>query len=153
MNETENQGKKYLLILPCSKRKKRASNISAIELYDGPFYRLVRKNKPENLDILILSAKYGLIRCDEKISYYEHKMTAKRAEELKNDVNIKLEESLKNNHYKSIFINLGRLYMLALGSKKIFNRYNVYWAEGQIGERLHHLKSWLELIVAEGKGT
>ena len=140
----------YLLILSCSKRKKRISNTYAIDLYDGPFYRMVRKNKPQNMDILILSAKYGLIRYNENISYYEQIMTSKRAEELGNDVYIRLEKILKNNHYDYVFINLGKTYALALEKcKEMLSRYNVYWANGQIGERLHQLKNWLESIGTE----
>lgn len=148
------QGKRYLLILPCSKRKKKFSNVYAIDLYDGPFYRMVRKSKPENLDILILSAKYGLIRYNEKISDYEQIMTVERAEELTNDVYIKLKEILKMNHYDHVFINLGRTYAIALKkSKTMLSRHNVYLANGQIGERLHQLKNWLKSISAEVEGT
>jgi predicted RNA-binding protein len=155
MNEKwKNQGKKYLLILPCSKRKKRISNAYAIDLYDGPFYRMVRKNKPENLDILILSAKYGLIRYNEKISDYEQIMTVERAEELANSVYIKLKEILKMNHYDHVLINLGKTYVIALEkSKTMLSRYNVYWANGQIGERLNQLKNWLESICAGVEGA
>lgn len=155
MNEKwKNQGKKYLLILPCSKRKKRISNAYAIDLYDGPFYRMIRKNKPENLDILIISAKYGLIRYNEKISDYEQIMTVERVEELANDIYVKLKEILKMNNYDHIFINLGKTYALTLErSKTMLSRYNVYWANGQIGERLHQLKNWLESIGAEVEGA
>jgi len=85
-NENGNARKKYLLILPCSKRKKPVSKAQALELYDGPFYRVVRKAKPQNLDILILSAKYGLISSNESISYYDQMMTAERAEELASEI-------------------------------------------------------------------
>ena len=128
------------------------SNAYAIYLYDGPFYRMIRKNKPENLDILILSAKYGLIKHNEKISNYEQIMTVERAKELANSVYIKLEEIFKINYYDQIFINLGKTYLIALEkSKTMLSRYNVYWANGQIGERLHQLKNWLESINAEGE--
>jgi len=155
MNERwKNKGKKYLLILPCSKRKKRISNAYSIDLYDGPSYRMVRKNRLENLDILILSAKYGLIRYNEKISDYDQIMTVERAEELANGIYIKLKEILKMNHYDHVFINLGRTYAIALEkSKTMLSKYSVYWANGQIGERLHQLKKWLELIGAEVEGN
>jgi hypothetical protein len=81
-------------------------------------------------------------------------MTVKRAEELANDVGTKLEETLKNNHYDCIFINLGKMYTLALEkSKRMLSRYDVYWADGKIGERLHQLKKWLESIGAEAEET
>lgn len=152
-NENGNARKKYLLILPCSKRKKPVSKAQALELYDGPFYRVVRKAKPQNLDILILSAKYGLIGSNESISYYDQMMTAERAEELASEIIMKLEKSLRYGCYDEIFINLGKTYMLALDEgKNMLDEYNVYWASGQIGERSHQLKNWLESIGAEAEG-
>jgi hypothetical protein len=59
--------RRYLLILGCSQRKRPDSGLlPAIERYDGVNFRILQKAKreeylPENLDILILSAKYGLI--------------------------------------------------------------------------------------------
>jgi predicted RNA-binding protein len=144
------QSKKYLIILPCSKRKKPISKAPAIELYDGPFYRVLRKNMPNNLDILILSAKYGLIRQNDTISNYDQKMTIERAKELANEIEIKLINALKNNNYKEVFVNLGKTYMLALErGKRVLNKQNVYWATGEIGERLHQLKNWLNKINRE----
>ena len=51
-----------LLIMSCSKTKKHLENVPAIELYDGQAYRVMRKRSPENLEILIISAQYGIIR-------------------------------------------------------------------------------------------
>ncbi len=154
MNEkTINKDKRYLLILPCSKRKKRISEARAIELYDGPFYRMVRKSGLMNLNILILSAKYGLINACDNISSYDQVMSAQRAKELAEGVKLKLEKVLENNGYDEIFINLGKTYTLALeNSNKILNDYDVYWARGQIGERLNQLKRWLRRIELENGG-
>jgi hypothetical protein len=153
MNEkVENQGKRYLLILPCSKRKKPVSKAPALELYDGPFYRVLRKNISANLDSSILSAKYGLISSQDTISYYDQIMTPELAEKLSSEITTKLEEILVDGCYGEIFINLGKTYMLALeGSKNMLDEYNVYWASGQIGERLHQLKTWLTTIRVEEK--
>ena len=152
-NENGNSRKKYLLILPCSKQKKPVSKAPALELYDSPFYRVVRKAKPPNLDILILSAKYGLISSNESISYYDQMMTAERAEELASEIIMKLEKSLRYGSYDEIFINLGKTYMLALDDgKNMLDEYNVYWASGQIGERSHQLKTWLQMISDESGG-
>lgn len=141
---------KYLLILPCSKQKKELYSACALELYDGPFYRVVRKNQPKNLDILILSAKYGLISSDNLISYYDQIMTPKRAEELASKIMMKLERIFTNENYDEVFINLGKNYLPALdGAKKILDEHNVNWANGQIGERLHQLKNWLCIIRAK----
>ncbi len=148
--KNKKRNKKFLLILPCSKQKKELYGVHALELYDGPFYRVLKKNKPKNLDILILSAKYGLISSEESISYYDQIMTIERAEELSNKVIVKLDEKLKDECYNNIFINLGKTYMLALkDSRSLLDEYNVYQASGQIGERLHQLKNWLTTIRAK----
>ena len=144
---------KYLLILPCSKRKNSLSKASALDLYNGPFYQVLRKNMPTNLDTLILSAKYGLISSKDTISYYDQIMTPERARELSTEITAKLEKILINGCYDEIFINLGKTYMLALEeSENILDEYNVYWGSGQIGERLHQLKTWLQIISDNGAG-
>jgi hypothetical protein len=147
VRKMNDNNKKYLLILPCSKRKKLFSETSALDLYDGPFYRVLRKNMSPNLDSLILSAKYGLISSKDTVSYYDQIMTPERAEELSPEIMTKLETIIRNGCYDEIFINLGKTYMLALEkSKNVLDGYNVYWAGGQIGERLHQLKTWLQMI-------
>ena len=57
----------YLLILGCSDKKiENFSQTPALEVYDGPNYRVLRKFLRENgwppgLMIKIISAKYGII--------------------------------------------------------------------------------------------
>lgn len=146
------QNKKYLLILPCSKKKKQVSVARAIELYNGPFYQIIRKNYKENVDIFIISAKYGLINSNDFISLYDQMMTNERAKELSETVKIDLEKILQLKDYDEIFISLGKTYMGALEeSKDLLDNCNVSWGYGQIGERLHQLKTWLTAIEAEDK--
>ena len=112
-------------------------------------YKMIRKMKPKNLDILILSAKYGLIHYNDKISYYDQLMTKDRANELKDDVRNKLEKYLENKTYDCIFINLGKTYMIALENcGDILDKYNIYYIDGPIGKRLQKLKRVLQLILA-----
>ena len=140
--------KRYLLIISCSKRKK--PNLlrgPAIELYDGPFYKILRKCIPPNLDILIISAKYGLIDANEIIETYDLKMTQERALGLSVQIKQKLGEVLSNKHYEKIFIMLGKVYMVALtDSWSLLEDYKVELGSGQIGERLHTLKNWLKML-------
>lgn len=125
------------------KSKKHLTGVQAVELYDGPFYKVLRKNYPDNLNVLILSAKYGLISSDKIISYYDQIMTINRAEELSSEIKVKLESTVSNEYYDEIFISLGKTYMFAIDeSKNFLDKYNVYWGHGQIGERLHQLKEW-----------
>lgn len=142
--------KRYLLILPCSKQKKKLSSVCAADIYDGPFYKIIRKHRMDDIDILIISAKYGLINSVDLISYYDQKMTRKRAKEIARETKLRLERVLANNNYNEIFINLGKTYMLALDDcHEVIQGYNICWARGGIGERLHQLKSWLRSIRSE----
>ena len=136
---------KNLLILPCSKQKKQLDKVTALDLYDGPFYRVAKKFNLQNIDILIVSAKYGLIRSNELISYYDQQMTIERVREISADTRQKLRVILNNNNYNEIFINLGKTYMLVLDDCRVMlEGYSILWANGRIGERLHQLKQWLQ---------
>ena len=76
---------RYLLIVACSQRKRSDPGLlPAIERYDGVNFRVLRKARregywPENLDVLILSAKYGLLKPDTLIEDYDSRMTQERA--------------------------------------------------------------------------
>lgn len=94
---------------------------------------------------MILSAKYGLISSNDLISYYDQKMTRNRAEEMAGEIASKIEKVVDDNNYDEIFINLGKNYMAALKESKILSSTNAIVASGEIGERLHQLKTWLEL--------
>jgi len=150
---------RYLLILSCSKRKRTwpATPIPALERYDGPFFKTIRKTfleqgKPSNLDIMILSAKHGLIACDENITCYDQRMTTLRAEELSPLVKAKLDELLQKNQYEVILINLSELYLFALrDSMNVIKQHRTYYTKGRIGERRQQLKKWI-LTLGNQKG-
>ena len=110
--------RKYLLILSCSERKKAIPKAEALDLYDGQFFRILRKNMPPKLDVLILSAKYGLIKSDEYIEHYDQIMSITRAEELAEAVKTRLSKIMEANCYNGVFVNLGKTYMIALERSK-----------------------------------
>ncbi len=94
---------RYLLIVACSQRKRSDNGLlPAIARYDGPTYLMLRKAKregywAENLDVLILSAKYGLIEMSTPIANYEQRMNRQRASELKAQVTQTLQTYARHN--------------------------------------------------------
>jgi hypothetical protein len=68
-----NAGHIYLLIVTCSQRKRSDLELlPALERYDGIFFRILRKALREGhwsgtLEVLIISAKYGLLELDTVI--------------------------------------------------------------------------------------
>lgn len=143
----EKNVKKRLLIMSCSKRKKLMENEPAIEVYDGPYYRMLRKASLKYLEIKIISAKYGLIDSKEIISYYDEAMTKQRAEELRNENDKKLLEELRTNEYGDVLILLGENYRNAVDLNLVRTYIaNYSFPEGPIGMKLHELKIWLDNI-------
>lgn len=141
-----------LLILSCSQTKiKNKDLLPAIERYDGPSYKVLRKimnssNYNNSLDIAIISAKYGLLQPHEKIEDYDLKMNKEIAESLNNKVAEELRKQISNNKYENIFINIGSDYNLAVDgfNKKLPRNTEILYAKGKIGERLSQMKKWLE---------
>ncbi len=141
---------RLLLIVACSQRKRSDPGLlPAIERYDGGSFRVLRKAKREgylsqNIDVLILSAKYGLIAANTLIPDYEQRMNRNRAVELKSQVIQTLKHCANQVDYTEVYLELGQAYYLAMEDiQQIFNLCNVIVAKGRIGERLCNLKSWL----------
>ena len=151
----------YLLIISCSQRKMKCPNpLPAIDLYDGPTYRTLRKFRseqdkkfPNNLRILILSAKYGLIFPETEIPNYDLKMTSERAEAMRPEVQQDLYQCLffyqiAYGGMDQVFINLGKDYMRTFEGVD-WGRISTIEASGGIGLKTQQMKTWLEQIYVE----
>lgn len=144
----------YLLILACSQRKKPdVGLLPAIDRYDGVNFSVLHKARregylPDNLDILILSAKYGLIEAQTPIENYDLKMTKQRALELQIQASHDLDQYLSQTSYHEIFVNLGQTYLLAIACseerKKLHEK--MVYATGGIGEKMAQMKAWVYSI-------
>lgn len=141
----------YCLIISCSKSKNKFLDEGrAIDIYTGINYKTIKKlgreNKlPKNLDILIISAKYGLINSNTIIRRYELKMTKNIALKLQSETIHKLKELFSKKQYDEIFVNLGREYMFSIKGFEQFllNDTKIIYAKGGIGQRLSQMRIWL----------
>ena len=142
---------KYLLVISCSKSKdKSKGKLPALVRYTGICYKTLNKLKRENnlsksLDIVIISAKYGFLKSDDLIEYYDQKIDNRIAIILNKQVVSEFKKYLKGKRYKEIFINLGKEYMVAL---KGFEKFvppstKIIIAKGRIGEKIRQMKNWL----------
>lgn len=151
---------RYLLIIGCSQRKRPDPGLlPALERYDGVNFRVLRKARregywPENLDVLIVSAKYGLLKSDTFIENYDQRMTLYQALTLQPIVSASLNAHLTQVNYYEVFINLGQTYLLTLtGSRKIAElRDRVFYASGGIGKKMAQMKQWL-YCIAQSQGN
>jgi len=146
--------RKYLLIIPCSKRKKKITEdrLHALYLYDGPFYRIIRKffreyGIPKNLDITIISAKYGLINANTYIAYYDNRMTKEAIKNFAGRLKSRLISIINEENYTEIFQNIGKNYYKVIKGWEmcIDENIQVISAEGGIGQRAKQMRNWLTL--------
>ena len=143
--------KKSLLIISCSGRKiKTPGAIPAHQRYDGQMYRVIAKAQREAyfptdvLDIVIISAKLGFLKWDDKIADYDQLMTDKQARILRASVQDDLKSFLDWKYYDKVYINLGAKYRKTLEGLDWDEYFNeVIEAEGGIGKKLAQLKGWL----------
>jgi cytoplasmic iron level regulating protein YaaA (DUF328/UPF0246 family) len=138
-----------LLILGCSEKKNSIAGFaSALSVYNGPNYlsikKLIRENRfPTDVQIIIISAKYGMIFPDELIEYYDQKMTSSRANELKKELKRKIEMYLKDKDFKECFINLGKTYQQSIELIQFSSDLQIIQAKGKIGEKRSQMLNWL----------
>lgn len=128
--------KKRLLLLSCSQTK-RPGKGKAIEIYDGPAFRVVRKylDISNGLDVRIISAKYGIISKDALIEYYDEKLTPEKAADYRKRYSNEIK-TLRST-YSDILIYGSSTY------QSVFKNVDINRTEGRIGEQLSQLKKWL----------
>ncbi|MDK3157106.1 hypothetical protein QPK87_11020 [Kamptonema cortianum] len=138
-------GELDLLILGCS-GKKRQQRGQAIDVYDGPLFRTVRRRITEigrPLDILIISARHGIIRQDHVIDPYDETLPKSENPEFANRVASELIKMLPLA-LKSVLILAPRHYVAHLPLDIIRLRstdFDVY--SGRIGKCQARLLDWL----------
>lgn len=144
--------KNYLLIISCSQRKLDTPEpIYAMYRYDGPTYQTLRKLRreghfPLDLDVLIISARYGLLGLREPIHTYNQKMTVERADELRPYVQERLRKIITAQQYQQVFINLGKVYRQTLEGFH-WGTTSTMEASGGIGLKTQQMKTWLKRIA------
>jgi hypothetical protein len=124
----------------------------AIERYDGPSFRTLRKwsianpASTERIDVLILSAKMGLITADTLIVDYDQRMTSRQAAALMPTVSADLQRFVAaHGPYTTALMHLGQCYLLAITPAALQSDMlgTLTFTSGGIGTRLGQLKRWL----------
>lgn len=115
-----------LLIIACSQTKKNLGKPApAWEVYDGTAFRIIKKMQregtmPSDVDILILSAKYGLLKPSDSIHFYNQKMDTHRAKAMQKGCICLLAGWFGKHEYQEIFLGLPQVYMLAVSPFSIW---------------------------------
>lgn len=145
-----------VLILACSARKSAAESlIPAIERYDGPSFRILRKflrTSTEEVGIWILSAEFGLIPSRKPIPWYDRRMTTSRARELREPTVKRLQEVVIQTAPSELYVVVGKTYLEAIKGfeSEMPNSFRIGIAAGGLGRKLSQLHEWLYANTLQG---
>lgn len=109
-----------LLLQSCSASKNEVNRETpALELYSGYFYKIIKKSIRNDefrsdTDLLILSAKYGILDPTDEIPYYDREMDSARAQELHADVVESIATRIEEVGYDQLVVNMGSTYREAI---------------------------------------
>jgi len=136
-----------LLIIGCSQSKTlQPGLIPASERYCGSFWKVVHRALRDypaltkDLEILVISAKFGAITSKHTIPWYECRMTRERANELQSQVVATINTRIAQGQYDDVLICLGANYRLAIVGA---NLEGAHRTTGGIGMQGKQLKLWL----------
>ncbi|HEX2219338.1 MAG TPA: hypothetical protein VHG35_11090 [Gemmatimonadales bacterium] len=145
-----------LLVLACSARKHRTpSPVPAWYRYDGVLFRLCKRLQaerrfPSDVRIRILSAEHGVLTPDTPIAWYDRRLDAARAAELRESVTRALCVAVKEEEEaREVYLALGGTYRAAVGPLPAHVR--VRGAPAGIGMMQSRLRRWLA-VPAAGAG-
>jgi len=149
-----------LLVQSCSATKQEVKNpVQALDLYDGYFFKIIKKaaragRLQPGLDILIISAKHGIVKPDDKIGYYDQRMDVERAQDLNPKVVETITDRVAEEGHEKVWINLGKDYLPAVDGLEAAVDVPVEYIEGcgigMKGKRLKHLVSSGRSIPVHG---
>jgi hypothetical protein len=144
---------KQLLILGCSQTKRKCDGLlPAIDRYDGPPFRVIRKflqehQWPSNVSIAVLSAKYGLFGSLKGIEYYDMRMNASIYKEKAREYSNILKKWTRDHH--TVHLSVGKDYLNALQPALDSSDISQEVFQGGIGKKMSNIKSFLESTSSE----
>lgn len=133
-----------LLIIACSATKRQAEGrVAAVDLYDGPSYRILRPRMTHGLVVLVISAEHGAIDGGHYITTYDRMMTPERGDYLKRTGKLGRLTMMLSLPWESIHVHGGKHYRAVLPMAKL-EQLGASVSSGGIGQQLGQLKAWLE---------
>jgi hypothetical protein len=137
-------------------RREPLEPIPALERFNGVFTKLIKKYDKElrDVDVLILSPIYGLVRAEENIVYKEPVglswgalgMSHGEIAEMRESNLINLRKRLGRRHYDEVYVNVGKSMLELIEGFDTMFRTNVkitYSQGNGIGPKMRHMRDWI----------
>lgn len=147
-------GQRRLLILgPSFRRRRDEAPLSALERFDGLFYRVARKylSSVKDVDVVVMTDDLTLVDGNSPLAFREPKGSEwgkqkidKETFEKAKAVNEKfLEKKFKNEKYSEVYLAMGRQYAAALPDLAKYGVKVVFPTSGGPGPKAQALKKWI----------
>jgi hypothetical protein len=128
----------------------------AWDLYDGQLFRVLKKafrRHPgwrEHLEVLIVSARYGVVRPGRVIETYDERLTGALLKERGDFWARSLRRAVLGKSFRAVHVNLGHSYLTALPPlADLFPGLPLDYARGGIGRRNSATLRW---VIGQVKG-
>ncbi|UCG04488.1 MAG: hypothetical protein JSW11_10995 [Candidatus Heimdallarchaeota archaeon] len=138
-----------LLIVSCSATKDpEAKDIPAILRYSGEVFLILKSiisNSlwPQHIDLIIVSAKFGLLNPLDKIPYYDEALKMERISFLKKMIKAQVK-TLDLTHYSESFMNLSKRYFQSIeGLIDVLEKLNCNIIQVEREKRNNAMLAWL----------
>lgn len=139
-----------LVILGCTERKRQTSRLlPAIERYDGPAFRVLRKHmldsEEEAINTSILSGRFGLVSGDCLIPRYEQRVRPNCTSALRSKIEDQLKKTLDETQPERLFVSVGKGYWPLIEEPLLRDvpSGKLFISTGGIGGRASQLSHWL----------
>jgi hypothetical protein len=134
-----------ILILGCSQKKSLHPGL-AVDVYDGPIFRTLRKRRREikvPLEIWIISARHGIIRASERIEPYDRQVPQALDLRLADLVSRQLDQMLPSEIGR-VLVLAPRRYLGYIPAEPLSSRCSAFETfSGRSGKSQSRLLSWL----------
>jgi len=149
--------KKLIVVSSSSRRLKEPTEpIPALERYTGIYFKLLKKYEREkrlkNVDVLIVSERFGILHAEDRIPYHEPfsagygvlKMKKGEMKKLRERNLKKLKEVFDKTDYSEIFVNVGKQFFELIRGFETLTKAKIVYASGPgLGPKAQHMKKWI----------
>ena len=146
--------KRRLLVLgPSFRRRKDSGLLSALERFDGLFFRVARKylGSVRDVDVVVMVDDLTLVDGDAPLAFREpegsewgkQKFSKEVLEKAKAQNEEFLKKKLKNGRYSEVYLAMGKQYAEALPDLERYGVKIVFPTSGGPGPKAQALKEWI----------
>lgn len=144
--------KRLLILGPSFRRNKSNEVLSALERYDGIYFRVARKylSQVQNVDVVVMVDDLTLVEGASSLRYVPSKGNVWGRQSFHKDILEKardrneafLRRKLNGGKYSKVFIAMGKKHANALPDLSRYNVKVIFPTHGGLGPKAKALKEW-----------